>query len=184
MIRTRRLAHTIYLRPQRKKNIHNVHLSLVSPLDFTWRLEFESCQGRTVQFYFCSRTVPQSQAWYMALYRHSTIITAPLPSLIDLYIPNYNNLKIRLPLAQCDLEINHHNIRAHDIKRAVLSLMEQQDIKPDHWTMNNIQLCWHREGQQYQWIPDTNFIVDPRLIEKVRKYSLLVYEIAADMKAI
>lgn len=120
----------------------------------------------------------------MALYRHSTIITAPLPSLIDLYIPNYNNLKIRLPLAQCDLEINHHNIRAHDIKRAVLSLMEQQDIKPDHWTMNNIQLCWHREGQQYQWIPDTNFIVDPRLIEKVRKYSLLVYEIAADMKAI
>ncbi|KAI9323296.1 hypothetical protein BX666DRAFT_1885406 [Dichotomocladium elegans] len=174
VLKTRRLAHVIYLNKNASRRINEVKLSLVSDVDFSWRLAFESCEGRTVQFLFSTRSIRRSQEWYMALFRHSTI-SPVIPALVDLYIPTLNNLHIRLPLSDADFKNGNKNIKIEHTKTMVLNLLECQDSKPPNWTKDNVRLCWRRRKQQLEWISDDDFLISPQLIEQTHTLELRFY---------
>ncbi|KAI8139288.1 hypothetical protein BJV82DRAFT_257555 [Fennellomyces sp. T-0311] len=171
VIKTRRLAHVIYLdsdalRKRKSKAYNPVRLALVSPLDFIWSLQFRSCEGRNVHFLFAARTIRESQLWYMACYHRPTTKTTPIPALIDLYIPALDNLQIRLPLA--DLDFQCSNVRVYHVIQCILNILDRQGIKPDDWRYDNVSLCWCYEKKPLpEWIPDNGYLMSPHLIEQV-----------------
>ncbi|KAI9266625.1 hypothetical protein BDA99DRAFT_27247 [Phascolomyces articulosus] len=171
VIKTRRLAHVIYLNPENSKRsskgYNSVRLTLVSPVDFIWSLQFRSYEDRNVSFLFASRTIRESQTWYMALYRRPTTKTTPIPALIDLYIPALDNLQIRLPLA--DLDFQYSNVRIQHVIHCALTLLDRQSVKPEEWHCDNVSLCWRFGNHtRFEWIPDNGYLLSPHLIEQVK----------------
>lgn len=171
MVKTKRRAHVIYLNTSRKRNLSPVQLSLVSSVDYNWALQFRSKEGRTIRFLFVARNRSESQDWYMALYRICPL-KRPIPPSIDLFLPTLDDLQIQLPLGNLDRLVKY-NVHLEHVKRSALMMLEQQDIKPSHWTENNVALCWRDAHQRLEWViggedrETQSYLIHPRLIEQV-----------------
>lgn len=118
---------------------------------------------------FSARTISQSQAWYMALYRLSTA-KLPVPPSIDICVPTLNNIHIRIPIGS-DIVANNNNIRLADVKESILRMLDQQKIRPLDWFEDRVGLCWRTVSNppRLEWItdPSTTFLVGPQIIEQV-----------------
>lgn len=146
-------------------------LSLVSAVDFTWSLE-----SKREIFYFQTRHIQRSQAWYRAIYQAlPSSSKRALPRSIDLNIPELS-ITIQLPL--CD-SLAEANVDLKGIRDSALALLHQYNYRPSDWNRQTVGVCWHYQpldSLHWEVIPfadhNTTYLVGPQLIENTHTLEL------------
>lgn len=123
----------------------------------------------------------ESQQWYQSLYAClPSKSKQPLPRVVDLKIPELS-VCIRLPLSEL-MKLEEENIDLKKVRDSALVLLHRYGHQPAHWNRRTTGLQW-RYKQHADWVvvphsdkhDDDNqedvctaFLVEPRLVEKVR----------------
>ncbi|KAI8367224.1 hypothetical protein EDC96DRAFT_507352 [Choanephora cucurbitarum] len=137
-------------------------LSLISPVDFTWSLE-----SKERVFYFQTRQIKRSQAWYRTIYQSLPPSSKhALPRFIDLNLPELN-LTIQLPLSDSEA-----NIDLKSVRDSALALLNQYQHRPPSWNKKTVGVCWRYQpldSLHWEVIPygdhNTTYLIGPQLIE-------------------
>ncbi|ORZ02787.1 Pleckstrin homology domain-domain-containing protein [Syncephalastrum racemosum] len=159
----RRLEHCIDF-----KTAKQLHLSLVSPLDYTFSLRFASRKASEfVTFTFQAPSMTLCQEWYLALYR---LIPATArrscPLWCEVHIPLMDT-SVRLPLAvgsSSDDNIRY-DITLESIRQAVLNVLEHDEtwskLVATQLDRTDLSMCWTRQNR-VEWVHWTTALESPR----------------------
>ncbi|KAL0080374.1 hypothetical protein J3Q64DRAFT_1246551 [Phycomyces blakesleeanus] len=163
-----------------------LRLSLVSPLDYTFCLRYESkSDGEYSSVTFRARTLTLCQEWYMAIYcLLPEVCKTACPLFCEVYVPEID-IRIHLPLI---LDENRlvpcYDITAENVKDVLLAMIHEDQA----WA-NSINeqlgggmfgLCWTRKDRA-EWIYWKNnvdndsrrdVVICPQSIEKTHQLEL------------
>ncbi|KAL0139049.1 Pleckstrin homology domain-containing protein [Mucor lusitanicus] len=186
-----RLEHRIHLEGSRKPK--RLELFLLSALDYSFCLRFESYSGHTpmmVTMTFKARSFLKCQEWYMQLY---TMLPAenkrPLPESCPVYIPTLD-LSVNLPLTK-----RNRAVTMQDVKEAVIAVLEdegdlvQRLVRTDKidrdLSVDDLGLCWTTKDRA-EWIYWTHaasnrkeridYAICPQNIEQTHRLELRLIE--------
>ncbi|KAK4516728.1 structural constituent of ribosome [Mucor velutinosus] len=162
-----RLEHRIYLEGSRKPK--RLELFLLSALDYSFCLRFQSSSGRTpmvVTMTFKARSFLKCQEWYMQLYHMLPAENKhPMPEWCQVYIPILD-LSVNLPLAK-----KNRAVTMEDVKEAVISILEDEgdmvqrlvhtDKIDRNLSVDDLGLCWTTKDRA-EWIYWTHAASDPK----------------------
>ncbi|CAO3667957.1 unnamed protein product [Umbelopsis ramanniana] len=186
-----RILHCVPFRENNKES--SISLSLLSPLDYTIKLEHTDSANRNVTtFVFKARTQSQCTEWYMALYRVlPESEKKPITPWTEIFVPDLN-IQIRIPLQDEGVVSNEVNVTAQTVEKAAIHLLHNDQT----WSelLANISgsqqfgLCWTIQDR-IEWIPlapkhgpvsQSNFIIGPQSIEQTHTLELRAVEHAPD----
>lgn len=159
----RRLEHCIDF-----KTAKQLHLALVSPLDYTFSLRFASRKmSEFVTFTFQAPTMTLCQEWYLALYRFiPATARRSCPLWCEVHIPLMDT-SVRLPLtvgSSSDDSIRY-DITLESIREAVLNVLEHDEtwskLVTTQLDRTDLSMCWTRQNR-IEWVHWTTSVESPR----------------------
>ncbi|KAG1046515.1 hypothetical protein G6F43_011002 [Rhizopus delemar] len=169
-IKTNRLAHTIYLNPQ--PPLRPVRLSLVSPLDCIWSLEYTHSK-HVISFHFQSCRLSDAKAWYQSIYQRLPT-KKPIPSYIDVTVRKQPPTVIRIPLDYFRKAYRHPqeepNLSFKHI-HAALSDILYSDTASKPSVRKEWKLCWTL-GDYVETIDEKDNLIGYQLIEQTHQLEL------------
>lgn len=143
-------------------------LSLISPRDYIWSLEFNHYETKSlISYQFQSTNLSEAQDWYMSVYHvlpFNILCKNPIPPLIDIYVLLQREqqqqetlqqpLIIRIPLEMI-LKASHYedtqlNINTSDIKPVIWKLFKKKGLlgmlnvygDNNKSSLSQLRLCW------------------------------------------
>ncbi|KAI9266074.1 hypothetical protein BY458DRAFT_512558 [Sporodiniella umbellata] len=134
-LKTNRLAHLIYFNPS--PPLRPAHLSLVSPKDAIWSLEYTN-DKHTISFHFQSSRLSESQDWYKQIYyRLPNTSKKPVPTFVDISVKKETT--IRIPLDYFRERYKHgqteFNLSPKEVKLAVFDLIQKELPTAKNWKL-------------------------------------------------
>ncbi|KAG1156450.1 hypothetical protein G6F37_007593 [Rhizopus arrhizus] len=172
-IKTNRLAHTIYFNPQ--PPLRPVRLSLVSPLDCIWSLEYTHSK-HVISFHFQSCRLSDAKAWYQSIYQRLST-KKPIPSYIDVTVRKEPSTVIRIPLDYFTKAYRQPqeepNLSFKHIQSALSDLLYSDDGPSKKSVRKEWKLCWTL-GDYVETIDEKDNLIGYQLIEQIIYEGLLI----------
>ncbi|KAG0763023.1 hypothetical protein G6F16_003986 [Rhizopus arrhizus] len=172
-IKTNRLAHTIYFNPQ--PPLRPVRLSLVSPLDCIWSLEYTHSK-HLISFHFQSCRLSDAKAWYQSIYQRLST-KKPIPSYIDVTVRKEPSTIIRIPLDYFRKAYRQPqeepNLSFKHIQSALSDILYSDDDASKKSARKEWKLCW-TVGDYVETIDEKDSLIGYQLIEQIIYEGLLI----------
>ncbi|RCH83645.1 hypothetical protein CU097_002606, partial [Rhizopus azygosporus] len=179
----RRLAHIIYLLAD--PPLRPVRLSLVSPWDYIWRLEYK-CKHLVAYHFQCCQP-SEAKEWYMFIYHRisnhqpHTTCKKPIPLYVDVDVrldeKQPSDVLIRIPLDYFREAMykQHHveqNMCLRDVKSTLINLLYFDKVIPFKDSVSKEWKLFWTIGNYVEEVDEADYLIGCQLIEQSHRLEL------------